>query len=44
MPLTDDEIRKKASAFDWDIHSNSIEKAANFLTKLELIIGNDHAL
>jgi uncharacterized protein YwgA len=37
MPLTDDEIRKKASAFDWDINSNSINKAADFLKNLELL-------
>jgi uncharacterized protein YwgA len=37
MPLTDDEIRKKARAFGWDINSDSINKAANFLKSFGLI-------
>jgi uncharacterized protein YwgA len=37
IPLTDDEIRKKARAFGWDINSDSINKAANFLSAFGLI-------
>jgi uncharacterized protein YwgA len=43
MPLTDDEIQKKAKAFGWDINSNSINSASNFLKAFNLITVNQHA-
>ncbi|MCP5051178.1 MAG: hypothetical protein GY940_28695 [bacterium] len=40
MPLTGDEIRKKAGAFNWNINQDSIQGAEGFLEDLGLIKAN----